>query len=79
MYDNPSAAEGESESLVSKVHFEPAHYTVMENVGSLTVTVKREGGNLRNTVYVDYISQDGTATANSDYVPVEGNTLQILV
>lgn len=62
----------ESESLITKVHFEPAHYTVMENVGTLSITVKREGGNLRNTVYVDYVTQDGTATAGSDYHPVEG-------
>lgn len=52
---------------LSEVFFEPAHYTVMENVGSMEVTVKRAGGNLSTTVYVDYTTEDGSANAGSDY------------
>lgn len=57
---------------ITYVFFEPAHYTVMENVGVMEVTVKREGGNINNTVYVDYQTEDGSANAGSDYESSEG-------
>lgn len=56
---------------MTTVHFEPAHYTVLENVGTFQITVRREG-NLHNTVYVDYKTEDGTANAGSDYEPIQG-------
>lgn len=57
---------------VTRIFFEPGHYTVMENIGTFHLTVTRQGGNLHNTVYVDYKSEDGTANAGSDYEYAEG-------
>jgi solute carrier family 8 (sodium/calcium exchanger) len=55
----------------SLVYFDPGHYTVMESVGSFTVTVSRDGGDLGLTLMVDYQTEDGTANAGGDYEPVE--------
>lgn len=56
-----------------RLFFDPGHYTVFENVGEFAVTVAREGGDVQGTtVCVDYNTEDGTANAESDYVPVEG-------
>lgn len=57
---------------ITRIFFEPGHYTVMENVGTFALTVSRVGGNLENTVYVDYRTEDGTANAGSDYEYAEG-------
>ena len=57
---------------ITRIFFEPGHYTVMENVGVFQCTVARRGGNLNNTVYVDYRTEDGTANAGSDYLFAEG-------
>lgn len=57
---------------ITRVFFDPGHYTVMENVGSFNVTVSRDGGDLDKTLYVDFHSEDGTADAGSDYEAVEG-------
>jgi len=43
---------------LTEVFFEPAHYTVMENVGSMEVRVKRAGSNLNSTLCVDYSTAD---------------------
>ena len=63
--------EAEDDSI-TRVFFEPGHYTVMENVGTFQCTVSRQGGNLQNTLYVDYRTEDGTANAGSDYEYTEG-------
>lgn len=55
-----------------RIFFEPAHYTVMENVGTFDVTVSRVGGDLNKPCTVNYNTKDGTAEADHDYVPVEG-------
>ncbi|CAF0879782.1 unnamed protein product [Adineta steineri] len=60
---------------ISKIHFEPSHYTVLENAGYATLHVVRTDGNLRNTVYVDYMTEDGTATHGGDYEPAEGTLI----
>ncbi|KAK2168377.1 hypothetical protein LSH36_17g05028 [Paralvinella palmiformis] len=60
------------EDDVTRIFFEPGHYTVMENVGTFQVTVSRQGGNLEQTIYVDYRTEDGTANAGSDYEYAEG-------
>lgn len=60
---------------VTKVFFDPGHYTVMENVGSFSLTVTRVGGDLNKTLYVDYKTEDGTANAGSDYVYAEGTVV----
>ncbi|XP_050404686.1 sodium/calcium exchanger 1 isoform X2 [Patella vulgata] len=57
---------------VTKVYFDPGHYTVMENVGSFFLTVTREGGDLSKTVYVDFKTEDGTANAGTDFEYAEG-------
>ena len=54
------------------VFFDPGHYTVMESVGDLAVTVRREGGDPNQCVLVDYRTEDGSASAGSDYVAVAG-------
>lgn len=60
---------------VTKVYFDPGHYTVMENVGTFSLTVTREGGDLSKTLYVDYKTEDGTANAGSDYEYIEGTVI----
>mgnify|MGYP001051869665 CR=1 FL=1 len=60
---------------ISKIRFEPSHYTVLENAGYVTLHVQRSDGNLRNTVYVDYATEDGTATHGADYEPAEGTLI----
>ncbi|XP_044744800.1 sodium/calcium exchanger 3 isoform X2 [Coccinella septempunctata] len=55
-----------------KVFFEPAKYTVLENCGQFEVTVAREG-DLDTAVRVEYTTEDGTATAYSDYIPAKGS------
>ena len=47
----------------------------MENVGTFHCTVSRMGGNVNNTVYVDYRTEDGTANAGSDYEFAEGTLI----
>ena len=78
--DQASAPEkqqllAESSSLITKVRFEPNHYTVLENAGYVTLHVLRTDGNLRNTIYVDYSTEDGTATHGGDYEQVEGTLI----
>ncbi|CAF3715207.1 unnamed protein product [Rotaria sp. Silwood1] len=60
---------------ISRVRFEPNHYTVLENAGYVTLYVLRTDGNLRNTVYVDYATEDGTATHGADYESAEGTLI----
>jgi solute carrier family 8 (sodium/calcium exchanger) len=60
---------------ITRIFFEPGHYTVMENVGTFQCTVTRMGGNVNNTVYVDYRTEDGTANAGSDYEYAEGTLI----
>lgn len=68
------AAEEVEEEVdnITRIFFDPGHYSVMENCGSFQVTVTREGGDLSNTVYVDYRTEDGTANAGGDYEYAEG-------
>ncbi|XP_033114929.1 sodium/calcium exchanger 3-like isoform X2 [Anneissia japonica] len=60
------------EDSITRVFFDPASYTVMENVGSFSISVVRQGGDMNNTIYVDYKTSDGTANAGSDYHYAEG-------
>ncbi|XP_052106299.1 sodium/calcium exchanger 3-like isoform X1 [Mytilus californianus] len=61
-----------AEDNITRVFFDPGHYTVMENVGSFALTVSRTGGDLNKTLYVDFKTEDGTANAGSDYEHSEG-------
>jgi len=63
--------EGEDDNI-TRVFFDPGHYTVMENVGQFECTVSRQGGNLNHTLYCDYRTEDGTANAGSDFEYAEG-------
>lgn len=62
-----------AQSHIQKVLFEPAHYTVLENIGTFQVAVTRRDGDSSCELLVDYVSEDGTATADSDYLPVRGS------
>jgi len=64
--------EDKAPSFMTTIFFDPAHYTVRESVGTFEVTVARQGGDMNQTVLVDYKSEDGTATAKADYTPVNG-------
>merc|ERR1719175_566728 len=70
-----AAAEVESEKKddgITRVMFDPPHYTVMESVGTFEVTVVREGGDLNTTIQVDYKTEDGTACSEGDYIEATG-------
>ncbi|KAJ1359736.1 hypothetical protein KIN20_018522 [Parelaphostrongylus tenuis] len=66
------AQEKQIRDNTCKIFFDPAHYTVLENVGRFDVVVGRDGGPAGLTVMVDYYTEDGTANAGSDYIPVKG-------
>ncbi|XP_007667349.1 sodium/calcium exchanger 1 isoform X7 [Ornithorhynchus anatinus] len=57
---------------VSKIYFEQGTYQCLENCGTVALTIVRRGGDLTNTVYVDFRTEDGTANAGSDYEFTEG-------
>ncbi|KAI4796422.1 hypothetical protein KUCAC02_026998 [Chaenocephalus aceratus] len=56
----------------SKLFFDAGTYRCLENCGSVALNVVRRGGDPRNTVCVDYRTEDGTANAGSDYRFTEG-------
>ncbi|KAJ3637075.1 hypothetical protein MTP99_000560 [Tenebrio molitor] len=56
----------------SRVFFEPSKYTVLESCGRFEVRVARTG-DLDAALSVEYCTEDGTAQAGSDYVPIRGN------
>merc|ERR1712106_23953 len=57
---------------VCRLMFDPPHYTVMESVGTFEVTILREGGDMTQTVQVDYKTEDGTASHEGDYIEAIG-------
>merc|ERR1719369_765883 len=57
---------------VTRIMFDPPHYTVMESVGTFEVTIIREGGDLSSTVQVDYKTEDGSASSEGDYIEAIG-------
>merc|ERR1712012_1470653 len=57
---------------VCRVFFDPPHYTVMESVGTFEVTIVREGGDMNETIQVDYKTEDGTASSEGDYIEAIG-------
>jgi len=70
-----AAAEKELEKKddgITRIMFDPPHYTVMESVGTFEVTVVREGGDLNSTIQVDYKTEDGTAASPGDYIEAVG-------
>merc|ERR1712045_514718 len=65
-------AEVKRDDGVCRIFFDPPHYTVMESVGTFEVTVVREGGDMNQTVQVDYKTEDGTASSEGDYIEAIG-------
>ena len=59
-----------STQTLGSVHFDPASYTVIEDIGSFPITVTRTGG--IGTLTVQYFTVDGTAKAGEDYVATSG-------
>merc|ERR1712102_28190 len=57
---------------VCRIFFDPPHYTVMESVGTFEVTIVREGGDMNETIQVDYKTEDGTASSEGDYIEAIG-------
>ncbi|XP_023324230.1 sodium/calcium exchanger 3 isoform X1 [Eurytemora carolleeae] len=57
---------------ITRVMFDPPHYTVMESVGTFEVTIVREGGDLNSTIQVDYKTEDGSASSDGDYIEAIG-------
>lgn len=60
---------------VSKIFFEQVTYQCLENCGTVALTIIRRGGDLTNTVFVDFRTEDGTANAGSDYEFTEGTVV----
>merc|ERR1719412_2642392 len=76
---NAEAAEAEAAKAAEKkddgvcrVFFDPPHYTVMESAGCFPVTIVREGGDMNETVQVDYKTEDGSASSEGDYIEAIG-------
>ena len=59
-----------STQTLGSVHFEPASYTAIEDIGSLPITVTRSAG--IGTLTVQFSTLDGTAKAGEDYVATSG-------
>ena len=64
--------EEKKDDGITRVFFDPPHYTVMENVGQFEVTIVREGGDLNYPIQVDYKTEDGTACSDGDYLEAVG-------
>ncbi|KAM8946612.1 sodium/calcium exchanger 1 isoform 13-T13 [Pelodytes ibericus] len=60
---------------VSKIYFDQTTYQCLENCGRVALTIVRRGGDLTNTVFVDFRTEDGTANAGSDYEFTEGTVV----
>ncbi|XP_023998212.1 sodium/calcium exchanger 3-like [Salvelinus sp. IW2-2015] len=60
------------EEYVSRIAFEPAVYQCLENCGAALLAISRKGGDMANTIYVDYKTEDGSANAGADYEFTEG-------
>ncbi|XP_063299720.1 sodium/calcium exchanger 1 isoform X2 [Pelobates fuscus] len=60
---------------VSKIFFDQGTYQCLENCGTVALTIVRRGGDLTNTVFVDFRTEDGTANAGSDYEFTEGTVV----
>lgn len=55
----------------SRVCFDPATYTVLESCGRFEITVVRQG-DADGPIAVEYCTEDGSATAGSDYIAAKG-------
>lgn len=69
--DQKEEVEDLEKCNLTEIYFSPEKYTVLENCGTVSVTVERSG-NLNNVLTVDYKTQDGTANSGEDYVAATG-------
>ncbi|XP_058255260.1 sodium/calcium exchanger 1b isoform X1 [Hemibagrus wyckioides] len=60
---------------ISKIYFDPGSYQCLENCGTVAVNVVRRGGDINQTVSVEFRTEDGTANAGSDYEFTEGTVV----
>ncbi|CAK9293901.1 unnamed protein product [Gordionus sp. m RMFG-2023] len=60
---------------VTRVYFDPGHYTVMENAGKCQLRVVRMGGDFNSVIKVDYETRNGTAKAGEDYGSTKGTLI----
>merc|ERR1712064_184525 len=58
-------AEEKKDDGVCRIFFDPPHYTVMESVGTFEVTIVREGGDMNETLQVDYKTENWEAPSSS--------------
>jgi len=69
--DSSATVDSKLPDCTATLSFTAAHYAVLESVGTIVLTVDRLGE--RNCrAFVEYETRDGTATASSDYHPVQG-------
>ncbi|XP_077597254.1 sodium/calcium exchanger 2-like [Stigmatopora nigra] len=54
------------------ISFETAQYLCTENCGTLSLWVLLDGGSGRDTIYVDYRTENGSANAGADFEAAEG-------
>lgn len=64
----------DEDDCMTKVFFEPGHYTVMESCGEFELRVVRRG-DLSHELRIDYETEDGSAEAGSDYVGKQGTLI----
>jgi len=64
--------EEKKDDGITRIMFDPPHYTVMESVGTFEVTVVREGIDTSTVIQVDYKTEDGTASSDGDYIEAVG-------
>ncbi|XP_029317022.1 sodium/calcium exchanger 3 [Cottoperca gobio] len=65
----------EPEEYMSRIAFDPSVYQCLENCGAAILTVTRKGGDINQTIYVDYKTEDGSANAGADYEFSEGTVV----
>lgn len=64
----------DEDDMMTKVYFEPGHYTVMESCGEFELRIVRKG-DLSKESRIDFETEDGSAEAGSDYVGKKGTIL----
>lgn len=66
-----SGSANYNSTIESRVYFDPITYTVLESCGRFEVRVARIG-EYDTPLTVEYCTEDGTATAGSDYIAAKG-------
>jgi hypothetical protein len=73
---NSTATVGIQDTTVGTVEFVAGSYSINEQAGNASVTVRRSGGTF-GQLTVDYATADGTATAGVDYVDSNGTLVWV--